>query len=77
MCDRNTPFDGMEGDVVRVLFTCIGGPGHLNPLLPIFQAITDVGHTVLWATSGSLVAARIVKMPNSMRWKLARRSIGW
>lgn len=43
-----------EADVVRVLFTCIGGPGHLNPLLPISQAMTDVGHTVLWATSESL-----------------------
>jgi UDP:flavonoid glycosyltransferase YjiC (YdhE family) len=39
---------------VRMLFTCIGGPGHLNPLLPISRAVADAGHTVLWATSASL-----------------------
>lgn len=39
---------------VRVLFTCIGGPGHLNPLLPVARAVADRGHEVLWATSGAL-----------------------
>ncbi|MEJ2856313.1 MULTISPECIES: glycosyltransferase [unclassified Saccharothrix] len=39
---------------MRVLFTCIGGPGHLNPLLPVSRAVADRGHEVLWATSGSL-----------------------
>jgi UDP:flavonoid glycosyltransferase YjiC (YdhE family) len=39
---------------VRILFTCIGGPGHLNPLLPISRAVAEAGHTVLWATSASL-----------------------
>ncbi|MER7078575.1 glycosyltransferase, MGT family [Saccharopolyspora kobensis] len=39
---------------MRMLFTCIGGPGHLNPLLPISRAVADAGHTVLWAASGAL-----------------------
>ena len=39
---------------MRILFTCIGGPGHLNPLLPISRAVADAGHAVWWATSASL-----------------------
>ncbi|RKT88024.1 glycosyltransferase, MGT family [Saccharopolyspora antimicrobica] len=39
---------------MRILFTCIGGPGHLNPLLPISRAVADAGHTVLWAASDAL-----------------------
>ncbi|XVV02184.1 glycosyltransferase [Actinosynnema sp. CA-248983] len=39
---------------MRTLFTCIGGPGHLNPLLPVARTVADRGHEVLWATSGSL-----------------------
>ncbi|MEU4802947.1 glycosyltransferase [Actinosynnema sp. NPDC023587] len=39
---------------MRFLFTCVGGPGHLNPLLPISRAVADAGHTVLWATSDAL-----------------------
>ena len=39
---------------MRILFTCIGGPGHLNPLLSISRAVVDAGHAVLWATSASL-----------------------
>lgn len=47
-----TPVGRVPG--VRMLFTCIGGPGHLNPLLPISRAVVDSGHTVLWAASASL-----------------------
>ncbi|MEV0677868.1 glycosyltransferase [Actinosynnema sp. NPDC050436] len=36
---------------MRFLFTCVGGPGHLNPVLPISRAIAEAGHTVLWAAS--------------------------
>lgn len=39
---------------MRTLFTCVGGPGHLNPLLPISRAVADAGHAVLWAMSPSL-----------------------
>ncbi|CCH28455.1 glycosyltransferase [Actinosynnema sp. NPDC047251] len=39
---------------MRYLFTCVGGPGHLNPLLPISRAVADAGHSVLWAASDSL-----------------------
>ncbi|QFZ21120.1 glycosyltransferase [Saccharothrix syringae] len=39
---------------MRVLFTCVGGPGHLNPLLPISRAVADLGHEVLWATTAGL-----------------------
>ena len=39
---------------MKILFTTPAGLGHLNPMLPLVQAMVRRGHTVLWAlpTSG-------------------------
>ena len=37
---------------MRILFTVIGGPGHLHPLLPVAQAAQRAGHTVAFLTGG-------------------------
>ena len=42
-------------DAVRVLFGFAGGTGHLNPLVPIADALVEAGHTVAFAPSPSLV----------------------
>jgi UDP:flavonoid glycosyltransferase YjiC (YdhE family) len=42
---------------VRALFTFMGGPGHLQPLLPIAVAAKDAGHTVAVAGRASVLPA--------------------
>jgi len=42
---------------VRVLFTFMGGPGHLQPLLPIARAARDAGHVVAVAGRPSVLPA--------------------
>jgi hypothetical protein len=42
---------------VRILFTFIGGRGHLEPLIPIARAAERAGHTVSVAGSGNLESA--------------------
>jgi UDP:flavonoid glycosyltransferase YjiC (YdhE family) len=44
---------------MRVLFTFAGGSGHLEPLVPIAQAVSEVGHAV--AFSGRPAVARRVR----------------
>lgn len=40
---------------MRILFTFVGGLGHLAPLLPLARAAQEAGHTVAVAGSGGLV----------------------
>jgi UDP:flavonoid glycosyltransferase YjiC (YdhE family) len=42
---------------MRILFTFIGGRGHLDPLIPIARAAEAAGHTVAVAGNGNQVAA--------------------
>ncbi|MET9022413.1 nucleotide disphospho-sugar-binding domain-containing protein [Actinopolymorpha sp. NPDC004070] len=42
---------------MRVLFTFVGGPGHLLPLVPIARAVAAAGHVVAFAGSGSMTQA--------------------
>jgi UDP:flavonoid glycosyltransferase YjiC (YdhE family) len=42
---------------VRILFTFIGGRGHLEPLIPVARAAERAGHTVSVAGSGNLESA--------------------
>jgi UDP:flavonoid glycosyltransferase YjiC (YdhE family) len=42
---------------VRILFTFIGGAGHLHPLIPVARAAQAAGHTVAVAGGGSAVRA--------------------
>ena len=41
---------------MRILFTFVGGHGHLTPLLPLARAARAAGHEVPIAGSGGLVA---------------------
>jgi UDP:flavonoid glycosyltransferase YjiC (YdhE family) len=56
---------------VRILFTFIGGTGHLHPLLPIARAAQAAGHDVAIAGSGtradSIEAAGFTAFPTSRR----------
>jgi UDP:flavonoid glycosyltransferase YjiC (YdhE family) len=56
-------------DAVRILFTFIGGRGHLEPLIPIARAAEGAGHTVGVAGSGNLgdaiAAAGFLAFPTS------------
>lgn len=36
---------------MRILFTCIPGLGHFNPMLPLAQALEKAGHVVAFATA--------------------------
>jgi UDP:flavonoid glycosyltransferase YjiC (YdhE family) len=38
---------------MRVLFTCVVGPGHFNPMAPLALAFRDAGHDVAVATDPS------------------------
>ena len=40
---------------MRVLFTFVGGAGHLDPLLPLARAVAAAGHEVAIAGSGGLM----------------------
>jgi UDP:flavonoid glycosyltransferase YjiC (YdhE family) len=40
---------------VRILFSFMGGAGHLNPLLPIGHAAREAGHEVAFAGKGDLM----------------------
>ena len=40
---------------MRVLFTFVGGAGHLDPLLPLAHAVAAAGHDVAVAGSGNLM----------------------
>ena len=42
---------------MRILFSFVGGAGHLNPLLPIARAARDAGHEVTFAGSGDMMPA--------------------
>lgn len=42
---------------MRILFTFIGGSGHLHPLVPVAQAAAGAGHTVAVAGAASLGAS--------------------
>jgi UDP:flavonoid glycosyltransferase YjiC (YdhE family) len=54
---------------VRMLFTFIGGSGHLRPLLPFARAAQAAGHTIAVAGTGSLqdeiIAAGFAALPTS------------
>src|SRR5579859_7694013 len=39
---------------MRVLVTCISAYGHLQPLLPLAQALVDAGHDIAIATGSDL-----------------------
>ena len=41
---------------MRFLFTCQPGSGHVNPMLPLGQALQAAGHEVAIATAGSYKA---------------------
>ena len=41
---------------MRILFTFVGGRGHLEPLVPIARAASSAGHTVAFAAPSLLVA---------------------
>ncbi len=45
-----------EGCVMRAIFTCILGMGHLHPLVPIASEMQRAGHEVAFATPAPLVA---------------------
>ena len=55
--------------MMRILFTFIGGSGHLRPLLPFARAAQAAGHTVAVAGRGSrideIVAAGFTGIPTS------------
>ena len=59
---------------MRVLFTTQPGEGHLNPLLPLAQALTAAGHQVAVACAPSfcpLVAARGLRaFPMGLDWSI-------
>ena len=40
---------------MRVLFTCVVGHGHFNPMVPLARALRDVGHEVAFATDPGFV----------------------
>ena len=44
--------------LMRVLFTCVVGPGHFNPMAPLALAFRAAGHDVAVATDPSLRPAR-------------------
>jgi UDP:flavonoid glycosyltransferase YjiC (YdhE family) len=41
---------------VRVLFTCVVGHGHFNPLVPLARELQAAGHTVAFATDPAFCA---------------------
>lgn len=41
---------------MRALFSCVGGAGHLRPLLPLAHAFVDAGHRVAFATAATFAA---------------------
>ena len=45
---------------MRVLFVCLPREGHLAPLLPIAQALLDVGHKVAFATAAGFIPQVVV-----------------
>jgi UDP:flavonoid glycosyltransferase YjiC (YdhE family) len=40
---------------MRVLFTCVVGHGHFNPMVPVARALEDAGHDVAFATDPGFV----------------------
>ena len=40
---------------MRVLFTCVVGHGHFNPMVPVARALADAGHDVAFATDPGFV----------------------
>ena len=40
---------------MRVLFTCVVGHGHFNPMVPLARALQDAGHKVAFATDPGFV----------------------
>ncbi|BDZ48479.1 N-glycosyltransferase [Frondihabitans sucicola] len=44
-----------EPTPLRILFTFAGGRGHLNPMLPLADALREAGHLVALAGQGSVV----------------------
>ncbi len=57
VCCAGTPKTLHTLDAVRILFSFIGGRGHLEPLIPIARAAQRAGHTVGVAGSGNLGSA--------------------
>ena len=50
---------------VRLLFSFVGGQGHLEPLLPIARAASDAGHDVSFASRPSMVPdRRVARLPD-------------
>lgn len=71
---------------MRVLFTCVVGQGHFNPMVPLARAFLAAGHDVAVATDPGFVAhvqeagfeayPAGLDMPDA-RQRFARRTPGW
>lgn len=65
---------------MRALFSCVGGAGHLRPLLPLAQAFADAGHEVAFAIAatfaGQVEAAGFEALPAGIDMPEVRRRIG-
>jgi UDP:flavonoid glycosyltransferase YjiC (YdhE family) len=63
----------VEGQIVRILFTFVGGAGHGLPLIPIARSAQDRGHTVTIAGhSGIASAVQAAGLP----WFALKRETG-
>lgn len=65
---------------MRALFSCVGGAGHLRPLLPLARAFADAGHEVAFATAatfaGQVEAAGFEALPAGPDMREVRRLVG-
>ena len=65
---------------MRALFSCVGGAGHLRPLLPLAHAFAQAGHRVAVATSatfsGQVEAAGFEALPAGPDMLEVRRRVG-
>src|SRR4051812_39509255 len=57
MIESSSPALARPVTAMRVLFTTLGGAGHLLPLVPFAQACRRAGHEVCVATQASRTAA--------------------
>ena len=64
---------------MRALFSCVGGAGHLRPLLPLAQAFAEAGHGVAFATAatfaGQVEAAGFEALPAGLDMREVRRRV--